>query len=118
VRTALGRAIVQQLFPGSVELQVLALDPSLERLLMQAVQSGGGEGVLEPSLADNLLRETANAAQRQEDLGLPAVLLVPNQLRWLLSRFLRRAVPNLRVLANAEVPENRNIRVTAIIGGS
>ncbi|WP_341675334.1 flagellar biosynthesis protein FlhA [Niveibacterium sp. SC-1] len=118
VRTALGRAIVQQLFPGSVELQVLALDPSLERLLMQAVQSGGGEGVLEPSLADNLLRETANAAQRQEDLGLPAVLLVPNQLRWLLSRFLRRAVPNLRVLANAEVPENRNIRVTAIIGGN
>jgi len=42
---------------------------------------------------------------------------VPNQLRWLLARFLRRAVPNMRVLANSEVPESRNIRVTAIIGG-
>jgi flagellar biosynthesis protein FlhA len=117
VRTALGRAIVQQLFPGNVELQVMALDPGLERILAQAVASGGAEGVLEPSLADNLLRETASAAQRQEDLGLPAVILVPNSLRWLLARFLRRAVPNLRVLANSEVPESRNIRVTAIIGG-
>ncbi len=117
VRTALGRAIVQQLFPGGVELQVMALDPTLERLLLQAMQSGGGEGVLEPNLADNLMREAAAAAQRQEDLGLPPVLLVPNQLRWLLARFLRRAVPNMRVLANSEVPESRNIRVTAIIGG-
>ncbi|WP_417071064.1 flagellar biosynthesis protein FlhA [Niveibacterium terrae] len=117
VRTALGRAIVQQLFPGNVELQVMALDPGLERILAQAVAAGGADGVLEPSLADNLLRETASAAQRQEDLGLPAVILVPNSLRWLLARFLRRAVPNLRVLANSEVPESRNIRVTAIIGG-
>ncbi|WP_374509302.1 flagellar biosynthesis protein FlhA [Niveibacterium sp.] len=117
VRTALGRAIVQQMFPGGVELQVMALDPTLERLLLQAMQSGGGEGVLEPNLADNLMREAAGAAQRQEDLGLPPVLLVPNQLRWLLARFLRRAVPNMRVLANSEVPESRNIRVTAIIGG-
>ncbi len=118
IRSSLGRAIVQQLFPGTAELQVIALDPSLERLLGQAMQQGGGESVLEPNLAENLLRETATASQRQEDLGLPPVLLVPNNLRWLLSRFLRRGVPSLRVLGNAEIPENRNIRVTAIIGGA
>ncbi len=118
VRAALGRAIVQQMFPASSELQVIALDPNLERVLAQAVQSGGGDSVLEPNLAENLLRETATAAQRQEDLGLPPVLLVPNNLRWLLSRFLRRGVPSLRVLGNSEIPENRNIRVTAIIGGA
>jgi flagellar biosynthesis protein FlhA len=67
-------------------------------------------------LADTLLRETAATAQHQEDLGLPAVLLVPNPLRWLLSRFLRRAVPSLKVISNAEVPDTRTIRVTAIIG--
>jgi flagellar biosynthesis protein FlhA len=32
------------------------------------------------------------------------VLLVPAQLRWLLSRFLRRAVPSLKVVSNSEVP--------------
>jgi flagellar biosynthesis protein FlhA len=116
VRIALGRAIVQQLYPGNAELQVMALEPSLERLLGQAIQGGGDASGIEPGLADTLLRETANAAQRQEEVGLPAVLLVPGQLRWLLSRFLRRAWPSLKVLANAEIPESRTIKVTTIIG--
>ncbi len=116
VRIALGRAIVQQLYPGNSELQVMAIEPGLERLLGQAVQGGGDASGIEPGLADTLLRETAAAAQRQEEAGLPAVLLVPGQLRWLLSRFLRRAVPQLRVIANAEVPDSRTIRVTTIIG--
>jgi len=116
VRIALGRAIVQQLFPGTSELQVMAIEPGLERILGQAVQGGGDASGIEPGLADTLLRETAAAAQRQEAAGLPAALLVPGHLRWLLSRFLRRAVPQLRVIANAEVPDSRTIRVTTIIG--
>ncbi len=118
VRVALGRSIVQQLYPGNADLSVIALDPSLERVLLQAVQTVGPDGSgIEPGLADTLLRQTATAAQRQEEVGLPAVLLVPGQLRWLLSRFLRRAVPQLKVIANAEVPDSRTIKVTAIIGG-
>jgi flagellar biosynthesis protein FlhA len=116
VRVALGRSIVQQIYPGEAEVQVMALDPSLERMLAQAVQGSGGSGGIEPGLADALLKETANAAQRQEDMGLPAVLLVPGQIRWLLSRFLRRAWPTLKVIANSEVPDSRTIKVTTIIG--
>jgi flagellar biosynthesis protein FlhA len=116
VRIALGRAIVQQLYPAGADMQIMALEPGLERLLAQAVQGGGDASGIEPGLADTLLGETAKAAQRQEEIGLPAVLLVPGQLRWLLSRFLRRAWPTLKVLANAEVPENRTIKVTTIIG--
>ena len=118
VRVALGRSIVQQLYPGNAELSVMALDPSLERVLLQAVQTVGPDGSgIEPGLADTLLRQTTAAAQRQEEVGLPAVLLVPGALRWLLSRFLRRAVPQLKVIANAEVPDSRTLKVTAIIGG-
>ena len=117
VRIALGRSIVQQLYPGNAELQVMALEPGLERLLGQALASGGADGAgIEPGLADTLLRETAAAAGRQEEVGLPAVLLVPGNLRWLLSRFLRRAWPNLKVLANAEIPDSRTLKVTAVIG--
>ncbi|MBI5900967.1 MAG: flagellar biosynthesis protein FlhA [Rhodocyclales bacterium] len=116
VRIALGRAIVQQLYPSGNEMQVMALDPALERVLGQALQGGSDAGGIEPGLADTLLRETANAARQQEDLGLPAVLLVPGPLRWLLSRFLRRAVPDLKVVANGEVPDSRIIKVTSIIG--
>ncbi|GAB4177161.1 MAG: flagellar biosynthesis protein FlhA [Rhodocyclaceae bacterium] len=119
VRIAMGRSIVQQLFPGSGEMQVMSLDPQLERLLTQAVQTGATDaGGFEPGLADALLRDATGAARRQEDLGLPAVLLVPDALRWVLSRFLRRAAPQLRVLSHSEVPDSRIIKVTAIIGGA
>lgn len=117
VRIALGRAIAQQLFPGNSEMQVMSLDPTLERLLSQAVAGGSENTSFEPGLADTLVRETAAAAGRQEGLGLPAVLLVPASLRLLLSRFLRRTVPQLKVLSHNEVPETRIIKVTSIIGG-
>ncbi|MCB1887515.1 MAG: flagellar biosynthesis protein FlhA [Rhodocyclaceae bacterium] len=118
VRAGLGRSIMQSLFPGQAEVQVMALDPQLERILLQAVSGGGDGSAIEPGLADGLLKKTAELAQRQEDMGLPPVLLVPAQLRMLLSRFLRRAVPSLKVVANSEVPENRTIRVTGLVGAS
>ncbi len=117
VRMALGRSIVQQLYPSGDELQVMSLDPQLERILQQAIAGGGDSASIEPGLADTLVRETAVAAQRQEALGLPAVLLVSGSLRTLLSRFLRRGVAQLKVLAHGEVPENKIIKVTSIIGG-
>ncbi|MBN9422587.1 MAG: flagellar biosynthesis protein FlhA [Candidatus Accumulibacter sp. 66-26] len=117
VRIALGRSIVQHLYPSSAEMQVMSLDPQLERILVQAVAGGGDNASIEPGLADTLVRETIAAAQRQEELGLPAVLLVPGNLRTLLSRFLRRGVSQLKVLAHSEVPESKIIKVTSIIGG-
>ncbi|MBK7355520.1 flagellar biosynthesis protein FlhA [Propionivibrio sp.] len=117
VRVALGRSIVQQLYPGGADMQVMSLDPQLERVLQQAIAGGGENASIEPSLADTLIRETATAAQRQEELGLPAVLLVSGNLRLLLSRFLRRGISQLKVLAHSEVPESKIIKVTSIIGG-
>ncbi|UWE18582.1 flagellar biosynthesis protein FlhA [Herbaspirillum huttiense] len=117
VRIALGRAIVQQIFPGESELAVMALDSKLERLLMQALQASGDTGGIEPGLADSLVQQTEMAAQRQEQMGLAPVLLVGAPLRTLLARFLRRAMPQLRVLSHAEVPESKTIKVTSLVGG-
>ncbi|MRX07067.1 flagellar biosynthesis protein FlhA [Pseudoduganella sp. FT25W] len=117
VRIALGRAIVQQLFPGSGELSVMTLDNRLERLLMQALAASGPDGAgIEPGLADTIAQQAASAAQQQEALGLTPVLLVPGPLRALLSRFLRRSLPQLKVLSHAEIPESKTIRVTALVG--
>ncbi|NHB87782.1 flagellar biosynthesis protein FlhA [Photorhabdus tasmaniensis] len=115
VRIALGRAIAQQWFPGAKEIQVIGLDAGLERVLIQALQNGGG---LEPGLADNLQGQATEALQRQEMLGAPPVLLVNHALRPLLSRFLRRTLPQLVVLSNLEISDNRQIRMTATIGGN
>jgi flagellar biosynthesis protein FlhA len=115
VRVALGRAIVQQMFPGSSEVQAMVLDPAIERLLMQATASD--TAVIEPQLAEQLVAASRAAAERQEQFGLPALLLVPAPLRVLLSRFLRRAIPQLKVMSHAEVPDTRAIKVVSIVGG-
>ena len=114
IRLALGRAIIQDLYPGNEQLQVIGLDSALDRMLLQALSNSNG---LEPGLADNLLQETQAAMARQAQLGLPAVLVVQHPLRVLLARFLRRSLPELRVLSHAEIPDTRTIRVTATIGG-
>ncbi len=118
VRIALGRAIVQQIFPSTNELTVMTLDNRLERLLMQALQTSGPDGAgIEPGLADTLATQTQVAAQHQEQMGFTPVLLVPGPLRALLSRFLRRSLPQLKVLSHAELPETKTIRVTGLVGG-
>jgi flagellar biosynthesis protein FlhA len=116
VRVALGRAIVQQVAPYTGELQVMALDTGLERLLTQALQASPNNTGIEPGLADTLLREAMGASQRQEQMGIAPVLLVPAPLRTLLARFLRRALPQLKILSHAEIPDSSNIKVTSILG--
>ncbi len=118
VRVALGPAIVQQIFPSAGELSVMTLDNRLERLLMQALQASGPDGAgIEPGLADTLAQQAEQATRQQEQLGLPPVLLVPAPLRALLARFLRRALPQLKVLSQAELPDSKTIRVTSLVGG-
>ena len=117
VRVALGPAIVQQFYQGAKELQVIGMDKELEYILIQAMQSGQGGAGIEPGLADTVLRETRAAAETQEQMGLPTVMLVPTQLRDLLARFLKRAVPSVKVISHDEVPDFKTIRVTAMVGG-
>lgn len=118
VRVGLSRAIIQGIVPGSGDLLVMALEPQLEQVLLQAAQSKGAEGAgLEPNLAENLLKQAAKLAQDQESLGRPAILMVPAPIRGLLSRFLRRSIPQLRVVSHAEIPDNRVVKVVSVLGG-
>ncbi|MDD4925667.1 MAG: FHIPEP family type III secretion protein, partial [Methylotenera sp.] len=118
VRVQLGRAIVQQLFPTGNEVTVMTLDNNLERLLMQAMQSSTTGSAIEPGMAETLSRQAETAAKQQEQMGFTPVLLVAAPLRAALSKFLRRAVPHLRVLSHEELPDSKTIRVTSLIGGS
>jgi flagellar biosynthesis protein FlhA len=117
VRGRLGRAIIHEIFGGAQELQVMALEPGLEHILLQALGTPGESGVgMEPGLAERMVSDTVQAVEKQADAGLPAVLLVPPTVRTILSRFLRRSAPALRVVSHAEVPDGKTIRVTRMIG--
>ena len=67
-------------------------------------------------MADTLTRSAATQAQRQEDLGVPACLLVPDMIRAPMARLLKRAAPRLRVLGHSEIPETHSIRIGSVIG--
>jgi len=117
IRVHLAPSIVQQIYGPSKELDVIALEPDLERLITQALNSPHG-AALDPGVADTLSRQAADSAKRQEDLGLPACLLVPDLIRAPMARLLKRAAPRLRVLAHSEIPETHSIRIGSVIGGT
>jgi len=115
IRVHLAPAIVQQIYGSTRELDVIALEPELERLVAQALSSPHG-AALDPGVADTLTRSAADTAKRQEDLGLPACLLVPDLIRAPLARLLKRSAPRLKVLGHSEIPETHSIRIGSVIG--
>ena len=117
IRVHLAPAIVQQIYGSVRELDVIALDPELERLVTQALTSPHG-AALDPSVADTLSRSAADTAAKQENLGHPACLLVPDHIRAPMARLLKRAAPRLKVLGHSEIPETHSIRIGSIIGGT
>ncbi|MGM0614045.1 MAG: flagellar biosynthesis protein FlhA [Pseudomonadota bacterium] len=114
VRIALGRAITQQWFAGQDVLNVMGLDAQLEQVLLQAMN---GNGAMEPGLADTLMTQAEQALERQEAAGEPPVLVVQHSLRAVLARFLRRRMRHLVVMSQAEIPDDRTLRVVTLVGG-
>lgn len=117
VRVSLSPAIVQQIYGPVKELEVIAIDPGLERLLVQALGGTGGNA-LDPGVADMLTQSASQVANRQEESGIPACLLVPDAIRTAMARLLRRAAPRLQVLAHSEIPDTHLIRIGPILGGA
>lgn len=115
VRVSLGRAITQQWFSSSEELCIIGLDATLEQVLIQAVNSGGA---IEPNLAQNILTQAEEAMIYQEENDLKPVLIVTHQLRPILARFIHKRLRHMAVLSLEEIPDDRSIRVTRLIGAS
>jgi flagellar biosynthesis protein FlhA len=120
VRVALSRAIVQNVVGLEPQLPVITLEPRLEQILLNSLQKAGQgseDGILlEPGMAEKLQRSLVDAAQRQEMMGKPAILLVAGPVRAMLSRFARLSVPNIHVLAYQEIPDNKQVTIVSTVG--
>ena len=117
VRIALKRMIVQEIAGPEPEIPVITLAPELEQMLHQSMQATGGEGPnIEPGLAERMQQSLAGAAQKQEMVGQPAILLTSGMLRSTLSRFVKHTIPNLRVISYQEVPDEKQIRIVSAVG--
>ena len=115
VRVALSPAIVQHLYGPVRELGVLAIEPGLEQVIVQALAPQSA-APLDPAMGELLCDQAAGAARQQEEAGLPACLLVPDRVRAALARLLRRKAPRLHVLAHSEIPRTHSIQIQRVIG--
>ncbi|MDP2029157.1 MAG: flagellar biosynthesis protein FlhA [Thiobacillus sp.] len=119
VRAALGRSIVDRLFEGRNELHVMGLAAATETRLMNEM-GDEGEALLSPATLDALNDAAERAVSEQENAGYPPVLLTSPSLRAILSRLLRRNLPQLAVVSYAEVPADKIVQVNTelAIGGN
>lgn len=121
VRVAISRLIVQTINGSEAEIPVITMDPQLEQLLLNSVQQSQQAGesgmVLEPGMAERLQTSLIAAAQKQEMLGQPSILLVAAPVRPLMSKFVRYSEQLIHVLSYQEIPENKKITIVATVGG-
>ena len=119
VRTAMSRQIYQNINGMEQEMPVITLNPELEQILHQSVQSATDMGLgIEPGLAEQMIQELNTCIRQQEVNNKAAVLLVSPVIRTALARLLKSLAPNLHVLAYNEVPDSKNIKVIAAVGGN
>ena len=114
VRVALGASIFQNVAGPATELPVMVLDPQLEQIMSNAVQSNGG--VIEPNLVDTVITGIGEATGKMEAEGASPVLLVSGVIRGFLANLLRGRMANFYILAYDEIPADKNIRVVTTIG--
>ncbi|WP_370051418.1 flagellar biosynthesis protein FlhA [Neptunomonas sp.] len=120
VRVAVSRLIIQSINGPEPEIPVVTLDPKLEQLLLGSVQQsqGSDQGLaLEPGMAERLQNSLVEAAQKQEMMGQPSILLVAAPVRPLMAKFVRYSEQTIHVLSYQEIPENKKITIVSTVGG-
>lgn len=111
VRQRISYAICHQLRGRHSDLAVLSLDPRIENQITTSVQQGGAANAMlvEPRLAEQLIRKLSSLADAMHLQGRAPVLLCGPDLRRHLKAFTRRSIPNLSVLSVNEIPMRINL---------
>ena len=118
VRVGLGRTICQGIVGMEPEMRVITMGAGMERILLESVAGNreGGLAGLEPGLAETFMKEIHMRSQELEASGQIPVLLVSDQIRNWMSRFVKSANPRLKVLAYNEIANNKQIQVVSTVG--
>jgi flagellar biosynthesis protein FlhA len=112
VRQRLSYAICHQLRGKHNDLAVLSLDPRIENQISATMAQGGAPGAMlvEPRLAEQLIRTLSSLVEAMHRDGRAPVLLCGPELRRHLKAFTRRSIPKLSVLSVNEIPIRINLR--------
>jgi flagellar biosynthesis protein FlhA len=117
VRQRLAHVICHGLRGGRDQLEVLSLHPRIEAQLGEQLRSAGGSGpvVIDPRLAEQLIRGLAPLVEKMMRAGLTPVLLSGPEIRKHLRTFTRRTLPRLAILSVNEVPPSVDLKSFAVL---
>lgn len=117
VRQRLAHAICQSLRGSGEQLSVLSLDPKIEGQIADGVRRTASSTplILEPRLADQLIRKLIGAAESMMRQNLAPVVLCSPEVRRHLKTFTRRSIPRLAVLSASEIPHNTDLASFSVV---
>ncbi len=100
-------------------LMVMTLDPMVESRLLHGLQTAHAAAqpyAIEPRLAEQFMGRMVQQAEQMMKNNLLPVLLCSPDLRRHIRALCERAVPHLRVLSMAEVPQSIELKSYAVVG--
>jgi flagellar biosynthesis protein FlhA len=117
LRQKLSIVICNDLRGRNEQLAVLSLDPRIEAQITESIGQSEGKGplVIEPRLAEALMRKVGPLVDAMIKEGLAPVLLCGPMIRKQLRTFLRRTAPRLAVISVNEVPQSINLRSFQVV---
>ncbi len=117
VRQKLSHGICHNLRAGSDQLAVLSLNPRLEAQIADNIRRSDGKNgfVIEPRLAEQLIRNLMPMVDKMMQQGLSPVLLCGSEIRRHLKTFTRRTIPRLAVVSVNEIPSSIDLRSFDIV---
>ena len=112
VRQKLSHGICHGLRGSAEQLAVMSLNPRVEAQIADNIRRSDGAGafVIEPRLAEQLMRKLIPMADAMVRQSLAPVLLVGPEVRRHLKTFTRRSVPKLAVVSVNEVPHTIDLK--------
>lgn len=112
VRQKLNNGICHDLRGVSEQLAVLSLNPRLEAQITDNIRRSDGKSgfVIEPRLAEQLIRSLMPLADKMMQQGLSPVLLCGPEIRRHLKTFTRRTIPRLAIVSVNEVPSSIDLK--------
>jgi flagellar biosynthesis protein FlhA len=119
-RQALGRTITAPFLDPEGTLRVIALDPSLEQMMAEAlVQTADGEFLaMDPNLAAQVVESAAEQVEYAIAAGGRPVLLCSARVRRHLRQLCEQRLPQLAVCSYNEISPGIGVETTGVIGAA
>lgn len=112
VRQALSRFLVKQYVSPDGNLYVMTLDPRFERLLNEAIDSGGA---INPDIVNKLMKSIEKAIKEGKFKGTQPVILCSSYARRFLRKIIERFLTSIAVLSTAEIPASVKLFNTGVL---